>query len=727
MSIFSTTHNTDITAIKTSKKFTCWLTRPKDNMMTDDEAVETAVLDAFLDYKTTATFLIKSKLMINLRNDIKNYYQLKTVDSEYSTKTFFAIAAPSGSGKTQVAFTLAEFPDLDVVHVCLTASHRAQPVYKHPSIDLLSDVLRDALVKDNDENRDGDKRTTKSLLGEGRKLRTVVVLSLAFQLLGEDGQFVQTAKELRAVINAKIRDRSPVLIVDEAFQQQLVAPKTKREEKNRSTSEAVFLRSVLRASGIAAVFMGTTANMATFVGEGTDISFQDIAPRPWAKFISQLPDLEPTTVITVAQAAKQAATGSFAKFVAIATQFPKENPRCVHFLHEAARTAPDAPLRDLLATVAHKLYNGKATLRTVEGIRAQMLYILNSSGPERMPTLVTTHFAQFNSDEVLDTVSGFVVVRGKVHEWMAEPSFPTASDNPLLSLLLVGASVPMRRGDANGPLQHPQPFVLRAEGVDPTVLTAAASVLVSTNCAQMNARLTSAPLCNPNAGRRDGNLVEAIAAVGAVNASRAGNSIAGVKAVDFILQFVCEVQAFAMNLQWQDPDVLSRCWSAANMVVPLLMRVDDDCAKVLRDKLGLTVGYVTRPGDSLKVDLAIFDADGNILVRIESKNYKTSDNQRHAQGEGGVSEPAPETESVVETSSTSATAANSPAYMAMSGGVDSKEALNILLRHHKDCAPLTIALVSRLVDLQKDLPVEYLVDTHVFVVAPLVICAPYYY
>lgn len=502
------------------------------------------------------------------------------------------------------------------MHVCLTTSHRAQPVYKHPNIDPLSDELRNAVMGDSKESCDDENRTTKSLLGDGRKLRTVVVLSHAFQLFGEDGQFVQTAKELRAVLNSNIRARSPVLIVDEAFQQQLVAPTKKKAE-----SEAVFLRSVLRAAGIAAVFMGTTANMATFVGEGTDISFQDINPKAWARFISQLPELKQTEIAV-------AKPGSVVQITAIATQFPKENPRCVRLLIEASRAAPNAPLRDLLATVAHKLYSGKATLRTVEGIRAQMLYILNSSGPSSC--LVTTHFAQFKKDEVLDIISGNVVVSGQVDEWIAEPIFPTAADSPLLPLLLVGASVPVRRRDQNAPLQHPQPFMLRAEGVDPTVLTAAASVVVSINYAELNARLTNAPLCNPNSERRDGNVVEAIAAIGAVNASRAGGSIAGVKAVDFNLQFVCEVQAFAMNLQWQEPRKLSMLWSKADMVVPLLMRVDDDCAKVLRDKAGLTVGYVTRPADSCKVDLAIFDADGTILVRIESKNYKTADNRKHA-------------------------------------------------------------------------------------------------
>lgn len=69
------------------------------------------------------------------------------------------------------------------------------------------------------------------------------------------------------------------------------------------------------------------------------------------------------------------------------------------------------------------------------------------------------------------------------------------------------------------------------------------------------------------------------------------------------------------------------------------------------------------------------------------------------------------TTSLVETGSTTAAPASSHVYAATSGGVDSKEALNILQRHHRDWAPLTIALVSRLVNLQNELPAEYVVET----------------
>jgi hypothetical protein len=134
---------------------------------------------------------------------------------------------------------------------------------------------------------------------------------------------------------------------------------------------------------------------------------------------------------------------------------------------------------------------------------------------------------------------------------------------------------------------------------------------------------------------------------------------------------------------------------------------------VLRDKAGLRVGYLIRPSDTYKVDLVIFDADGNVLVRIESKNYRTSDHRR--QSAANVAKVNASTETIDATvASTSSTPAVAQAYIATSGGVNSNEALNILIRHHKDWAPLTIALVSRLSDLRKDLPVEYLEDTHVF-------------
>lgn len=509
-----------------------------------------------------------------------------------------------------MAFDLVEHKSMNILHVYLAAQREdSQLIYRHPTIDIPSQLLSIALKEDFHAFSDARERSSLALLQvDGPQLRVISVLSRAFGILGPQQETLLTAFDLRRAVNAMQCASYPVVFVDEAFQHP--ADETVVEfNRNTDLQKAVFLRSILRAVGIAVVFMGTTANTVSFVEAGAGMSSEHGLPRPWATFITELPptmlkealelqlthtmveaemppavpkdllagDLPPTMLKGALDAEQQ--VNSPAHLVRWLMHFPRANPRYAHLFVATAQKSDAEPVGTVLAAVARRLYHKKSILRTVDGIRAQVMYLLNSISVAKSSALVTAHFARFaaHNEELCMLGKRPMRVGEECNRWAPVPEFPTAAEDPLLAFLLGGPCALHCQLGANN--AHPPPFVLHTSQCDHHLSSATALLLVKGH-AQYSNRAVDVPISNAKAAHRDGDLLECIAALACVNAARSGG-LTGTQAPLFLRHMLTELQAIASAarpsnaLDWYDPGQLLQFWPAAeHTIVPYVTRVD---------------------------------------------------------------------------------------------------------------------------------------------------------
>lgn len=575
----------------------------------DPEAV------AFARYLLAAKYLKDSPVIKNLVLKLKEFYGLP---DEEAPKAFFAVGAPSGSGKTQLAFSLGMCDSLDVVHICLVRSQfDPQNVYRHPSIAVLSEFLRCAIVDDCKLVDNGSALSAFSLLDNiFRPLKTIEFLSVAFNLLGMDGRPVRTARALRDVVKQlPVGSKLPVLVVDEAFQKSATA---KNSEFTLAMESALYLRAVMRAVGIGSIFMGTTLNTVEFVQQ-SDGSTDQGRPRPWVYFICNLPRVISPIGIDF-EAIANPSVKSFLEM--ISARYYHVNPRLLRQFCEAAIAEPSASLDLLAAKVSELTFSQKGGLRTLQGIRAQTLYQLNSMDVSREHTFVTAHFARYNADAELVIYNNELHVKGdklEGDEWQPTCHFPSSCEDPLLALVLGGSCVP---GMSVGP--HTPQFLLKVAGKVP--LTSAAALVLTLIKADRDSSNYCLPLSNAKAIKRNGNVVEAVAIVACNTASRAGG-LHGIKASDFLRYVATEVQSVAGKVALQyaagHEDLLHQLWSNAEMKIQYTTRLEDEFPKDLASAGGFDVGLLERTKDADMCDARHTSSFGDIDFIAEAKNYKT--------------------------------------------------------------------------------------------------------
>jgi hypothetical protein len=388
--------------------------------------------------------------------------------------------------------------------------------------------------------------------------------------------------ELRDAVTAKVLAGlpRPVLVVDEGFQDK------------SSFAVGSLLRAVVRAAELAAVFMGTTANM---VLPNTDkLTTTVTCNTPWAVILTKLPLFCARSPGTGVKAHSPSACTA-----AALQTYPGINPRnLVRFQYEVlgGRTSPEK----CLARVALLLYLEKATLRGAARVRAQVQYLLNSASPTRSSALVTQHFARFPR-----SLHGtqLVVRGGKVRQpdgslWDPVPEFPTVNEDPLLALLLGGPCA--REDEARAAPVHPPPFVI--EPNTRTVLFASQDVTLSSATALIFSLEDGASEDVPGPEQWEGSVLERIAALAVINASRACH-LGQTSADLFVRNYVTELLHEAPTggpLRWRPEAVpLSAFWTQHSAwTIPWVARVSrpgDGAAAI--PALGLQSYRVTRDED----------------------------------------------------------------------------------------------------------------------------------
>ena len=128
---------------------------------------------------------------------------------------------------------------------------------------LVSKLLRVAVRQDfQNFHHLEDCTTTRLLEIDAPLLCTVALLSAALGIKTTDNRLITSVSELRAAVRT-IVDAGiyPLVVVDEAFQH-MTGLSTNSLNIQLDLHIEIFLRSVLRATGIASVFMGATVNLS---------------------------------------------------------------------------------------------------------------------------------------------------------------------------------------------------------------------------------------------------------------------------------------------------------------------------------------------------------------------------------------------------------------------------------------------------------------------------------
>eukprot|EP01032_Pedospumella_encystans_P008786 gene8786-10393_t len=491
----------------------------------------TAIQNAFDDYHSMAERLKNTPEMEKIRDDILTTCTAYKFKGTLEWMKFYGVGAPSGTGKTQIPFTLATYSDcFDVLHVCFAKlSENSQLVYQHPRIADISAVLRNCLINDH------AAITSSAMALANEQLSTVTLLSAIFKVSvkRESGaeEAPQTPTQLRKALHSSggiARTIWPVVVVDEAFQ---------CAEDEYENELAAFLRSILRASGVASIFMGTTIHMLSFLDESGSIRTGRSDPTEWAKLITQLPPFssQPAFDLAVIQSTE---VRGFVK--CLLDHYPRVNPRNMHHLYrEASKNAkPETTLDEVLAAVGRRIYTEKTVLRSIRGVRAQVHFLLNAVAPaDDKRVLVGNHFARYTQD--LDLVRTATIISavndapegaGK-RKWKPVPDFPPFTEDPLLHLLLGGVSCECS--------PFPCPFAVSASAQEVRLTSAAALLLSSDNSESVTAR-DQTNMINAKAQARNGNVLECIVSLACINASRA-RGVQGVGVLDFLLFFAMEL------------------------------------------------------------------------------------------------------------------------------------------------------------------------------------------
>ena len=104
----------------------------RDNMQTREttDSLNRDSEEWYSHYILNTRLLKDSTEVFKLVKKIQQYYK-----PQGRLYEFFAMGAPSGAGKTQLAFTLGEYSQLDVLHICMSDSQECEEeIYKHDTI-----------------------------------------------------------------------------------------------------------------------------------------------------------------------------------------------------------------------------------------------------------------------------------------------------------------------------------------------------------------------------------------------------------------------------------------------------------------------------------------------------------------------------------------------------------------------------------------------------------------
>jgi hypothetical protein len=606
--------------------------------------------------------------------EVKMLDNFQGLPDDMSPQMFFAISAPSGSGKTQMGFNLRAAKVFDVVHIVLPSATagqaQSQQTYGTGDVEKHGGRIWEALLADSNEfvNMSALWLLRYDLQ---KRSHTMEVLSDIFGLTAAESTpsaaSINTTEALRAALYERATLvaegkglRLPLLIVDDAD----------------NTAYTRLLRDISRAVGLATLIMGTTVDLCLLENDTDSIDRRPGGDpvQMWAYFNSGLPSvcltqIEQATLqelrrqqqcckavsypmVSAASAVVQPPTAQLEatpslsaveqsqpsagpapapcqldtteyqphvlQFLASLNDSPpgrRLNPLIVRYLWDAVRAAGDSELTvdSLLARAAERMYTEKPNLRTLEGLRGQVQFSLGDPLGPGDRGLAGTHFARFvGSDLVrLNSTGQWVINRLGEQPFNPLPVFPSVAEDFVLPLVLGGCCVGSTAG-------HPAPFVVQHNHRSVTLTSAGALKLLRQSQAPP---LQWGHSYSPPALHRNGNFLKSVAPLAATCASRA-HGVAGLPLSVFLLHFATELltEVPTRPLRWQSDTQLERWVQDPHQLIPALLclRQHKNRPKGVLPGLG-TIRCSLQP----ELDRLVMNSEGVALFTLEGVGSTT--------------------------------------------------------------------------------------------------------
>lgn len=587
-------------------------------------------------YNKVAASLSSDQIVTRIRNEVKAHYaSLRDGILEGNSAFFYAVEAPSGSGKTLLPFALAA-AGMPVRQFTLHPPEESQQeIYK---VHLArSETLRQALKNDLEENSRLGAECTVLALYVGntyRNLQTVAVLS---RMLGLDA--TPDLHSLKDQV-AQAKQDLPLIVVDEVLSGSVSA-----DEKTKLK----FLRNILRGAGVVSMFMGTNANIDEFLSQ-VSVSRCSGSARLWCRVIARLPSTTPASLealdvtpqlIRLRRAHEKVSDFLEEQCLTCNPLFAELCGKAVAALNDADYMADGVPLAStevldaILRHMAEGVYLRKRSLRTLAGIRAQLSMHFDAhrlldegEGPTVNPdnilqdglnsALIGCHFAILTKEPKDLFLSGDLVVQhGSSARWLPCTAFPPLRRDSFMFMAL----------SQTVSYSHP-PYWLSTKQ---SATTTAGALQLSLQWERELRRPAAMELQSTNAQSRSGDRLEGLAAAVVVNASHC-SGVSGCNLADFILSLVRELiddEQAASALQW-DADGLPGAWiDDSEFIIPFLSAANDKWPASLMSIPGVNVANYERPKNSAKCDGYTTDYSPVVLGRvrtralvIECKNYE---------------------------------------------------------------------------------------------------------
>ena len=585
---------------------------------------------------------------------------------------FYAIIAPSGSGKTQLPFAL-QTDNFKTIHLVMNDSYSefTQPIYfsvLQRSVAIYRAAQRDVI----DYYGDLTKCPCAKLLTFPNKLKTVSVI---LQLLGVRGPLEPL--ELNVLIKhvkAMNQIDKPVFFLDEVS-----FDDTESTININKKSIVSLIRNLLRLAGLVVVLMGTDMSTKNFIAmpDVCNDSRRLGEAIHWCRLIANLPKLSDASkaalgvdlAILQIKAFAQANDyshdeinylNSFLNFME--NQFRTCIPLFAELfvlawkeiMQSTGHFSVDYFVHHLLLCMSSKLYDKKYRLYSNQGIHAQYALQLcryridarydNRDNPALVKELkdlqsqsnrfVASHFASIviNNDAAVLIGDGIksldLYVRTTAGDqglkyrknlsvptlsvWEPLALFPSAADDALLYILLGGGRTIQSTIGSN---RFPDPFVITDEQLDRSVCLSARS-----------SRQKFAALCN--------DPFESIGCVAAILASHT-NGMSGLSLQSFLPAFVHHLSLWCCKydlgnmpvVAWSDEQTVGEMLGPfADRKIPYLSPITSDFPDVAYEipQPWWYLGLLSRKPDKETVDVTIevrCDADDK---RLDGRNEGAS-------------------------------------------------------------------------------------------------------
>jgi len=579
---------------------------------------------AFARYQRVGVSLQLETPVVELRQRI-----IEERKNPSTTPPFYFIDASSGSGKTQLAFALAN-DELRVIHLLLSLDERnsLQPVYR--AFIEFSELFIFSLESDIDTlGTETDAIEVQNLVSCSHKL---LVVKFIAEVLGLNIGTGSTVLSLKKCISRTKLGKIPVFVLDEVLSNKIGG---KLDPNSREIRRFRLARNIFRSVGIDVILMGTNSCAANFVLASCH-SRGSTDNVPWCRLITKLPSQTSVSI------------GILGATDALRTLGRNRNGRLrhqslCHFFEEQFKTClpwfielfalvvngmDDVTLKDsthivfdkILKNIAEKVYSQKPNMRSLQGLRGQICMHL---GPHRDPVpkasivedvvarrntsyFVSCHLACPTDDSCDLFVQEKRIWKSVTEQWQPRAYFRSPVDDSLLFLVL---------GGGNKNINFPWPFEYTV-GANKRKLTVHEAINRILSEYDQHRAQTEICLANSEAPRRDGDTLEVLAGLSMEIASHC-NGLGGSRIMEFIKDMATELMPCATDFEWAG-DTYTFPNKFADIRVPYLSPLNGPWPRELSLVSGVRVATIEQVKNADRIDLNIKESG----ISGEAKNYE---------------------------------------------------------------------------------------------------------